>query len=231
MSSYFDFSAHRRVFSVMKPAVLLLTLVTVALAQSTEIQDGMLARLTSDPAVIVRRTPLRYPKQAMAEAIQGTVTMKVAVDAAGRVRSATATGGPDALRPATLEAVNQWLFVPGAAEHQVSIEYRIPAKDAGEAADTFKVIADALSKAPKEPRRPLAGRAVTGIQFLGIPTDARPAVLERIAIKVGDTLSNEGMDRAQEELRKLDPKIQFKVLSVGDDKAQVILFRESGAHF
>jgi len=48
-----------------------------------------------------------------------------------------------------------------------------------------------------------------------------------VGIKAGDALSNEGMDRAQEELRNLDPKIQFKVLSIADDRALVILFRES----
>jgi len=211
----------------MKSAVLLLTVAAVAFGQTTEIQDGLLVRLTSDPAVIVRRTPLRYPKQAMAEGLQGTVTMKVTVDSAGRVRSAVASGGLEALRPAAIEAVSQWMFVPGVAEHQVSIEYRIPTQNTNEAADTFKVIADALSKAPKEPRRPLAGRTVTGIQFLGVAANAQSAVLERVGIKAGDALSNEGMDRAQEELRNLDPKIQFKVLSIADDRALVILFRES----
>jgi hypothetical protein len=48
-----------------------------------------------------------------------------------------------------------------------------------------------------------------------------------MGIKVGDTLSNEGMDRAEEGLRKLDPKIQFKVLSLGDTEALLILFRET----
>ena len=44
----------------MKSEVLLLTVAAVAFGQTTEIQDGLLVRLTSDPAVIVRRTPLRY---------------------------------------------------------------------------------------------------------------------------------------------------------------------------
>ena len=70
-----------------------------------------------------------------------------------------------------------------------------------------------------EPRRPLAGRVVKDIQFVGADRTTP------IAIKVGDTLSNESMDRAQEDLRKLDPKIQFKVLSIGDDQAMIILFR------
>jgi hypothetical protein len=84
-----------------------------------------------------------------------------------------------------------------------------------------------LTDQSRTPRKPLAGRTVKDIQFLGIGIDAQEAVYERMGIKAGDVLSNESMDRAQEGLRQLDPKIQFKVLSVGDAEALVILFRET----
>ena len=65
------------------------------------------------------------------------------------------------------------------------------------------------------------------IEFPGIGVELQEDVYGRTGIKVGDVLSNEGMDRAQEDLRKLDPRIQFQVLSVGDTDAVLILFRET----
>jgi TonB family protein len=211
----------------VKSAVLLIAAAVLALSQQTEIQDGLLIRVTSDPSAIVWRSPLRYPKQAMAEFLQGTVVVRAAVDSAGRVRGVTLVSGPDAFRQTVIAAVKQWLFVAGPAEQQVSIEFRIPAQDLSAVEKAKAAIGGFQSTVPKPPRRPLAGRTVTDIQFLGIGVDAQEAVYERMGIKVGDTLSNEGMDRAEEGLRKLDPKIQFKVLSLGDTEALLILFRET----
>jgi TonB family protein len=184
----------------------------IALAQTSEIQDGLLVRVTLGASTIVRRTPLRYPRQAMAERVQGVVTVKADVDREGRVRSATALSGPELLRAAAVEAVGQWQFVAGPAEQQVNIEYSIPHE------------LPVIQKTPG-PRKPLAGRKVRDIMFLGIPESDRPEVLKRVAIQAGDVLANDAMDRAEENLRKLDPGIQFKVLSIGDDLAQIILFK------
>jgi len=211
----------------MKGAVLWFTAAALALAQPAEIQDGLFVRVTSDLSVIVSRPPLRYPKEAMANLLQGTVVLKASVDDAGRVRNAAVLSGPEAFHTAAIEAVKQWRFVSGPAERQVSIEYKIPAKSLDALESTKAVIAASLSKAPRQPRAPLAGRTVKEIQFLGVGQEAQKPIQDAIAIKVGDTLSNDSMDRAQENLRKLDPKIQFKVLSVGDTEAVVILFRET----
>jgi TonB family protein len=192
----------------------------LGLAQQAEIQDGLFARVTSDTSVIKSRPPLRYPKQAMSELLQGTVVAKANVDPAGLVRDVAIVSGPEAFREAATEAIRQFRFIPGASEQQVSIEYRIPAQD-------FAGLGAFEGKTPAGPRKPLAGRTVKAIQFMGVPLQDQEAVFEKMGIKSGDTLSNDGMDRAQEELRKVDPKIQFKVWSIGDTEAVVILFRET----
>ena len=214
----------------MKSAALAILTAGLAFCQQTEIQDGLFVRVTSDTSAIAGHPPLRYPKQAMAELLQGTVVAKAAVDAAGRVGEVVIVSGPSALHAAAMEAVKQFRFVPGAVERQVSLEYRIPAQNISALENAQTAIAGLQGRLPKAPRKPLAGRTVKGIQFLGVGVDAQEAVYEQMDIKNGDLLTNEGMDRAEESLRKLDPKIQFKVLSVGDSDAIVILFRETAKH-
>ena len=211
----------------MKSVVLFFATAAVTLSQQTEIQDGLFVRVTSESSVVVSRPPLRYPKQAMAELLDGTVVVKAAVDSAGRVRDVAVVSGPDAFREAAMESVRQWRFVAGAGEREVRLEYHIPAQNLSDLEKLRGAMGAFQSKAPKAPRLPLAGRTVKDIQFLGFGVDAQEAVYERMGIKVGDVLSNDGMDRAQEDLRKLDPKIQFKVLSIGDTDAVLILFRET----
>jgi TonB family protein len=209
----------------MKSAVLLLATAAVAWTQQAEIQDGLFVHVLSDPSVIVSRPPLRYPKQAMKELSEGTIVLKAALDPAGRVRDVAIVSGPVAFHEAARDSVRQWQFVPGLSEREVSLQYRIPAQEQS----SFETLRRALGgqQSTTTPRRPLAGRTVKGIQFLGIGLEAQEPVYERIGIKTGDVLDNEGMDRAQEQLRKLDPKIQFKVLSIGDTDAVLILFREN----
>jgi hypothetical protein len=211
----------------MKPAALFFATATLAFAQPTEIQDGLFVRVTSDPAVIVSRPPLRYPKQAMAGLLQGTIVAKASVDGAGHVKDVAIVSGPEPFHEAAIESIKRWVFVSGAAERQVSLEYRIPTQDLSAVERVAGPIGAFQSQAPKPPRLPLAGRTVKDIQFMGVGIESQEAVYEQMAIKVGDVLSNDGMDRAQEALRKLDPKIQFKVLSVGDTEAVLILFRET----
>lgn len=163
----------------------------------------------------------------MQSLVQGTVVVNATVDARGRISGVSVVSGPALLRDAVAASVKQWEFVPGpAGERQVSVEFRIPGLDAVTLEARSKQM-EAQIKGPRPPRRPLAGRTVKNVMFLGVPEDARDEALSRLNIRVGDVLSNEGMDRGEGELRKYDSKIQFKVLSIGEADAEIILFRET----
>ena len=212
----------------MKHLPWILLAAVTAPAQQPDIQDGLLVRIVSDLSAVTRRTPLYYPKDAMAQLVQGTVVVRATVDSAGKVTSAAAVSGPELLTAAVLSSVKQWLFKPGAnaREEQVSVEFRIPALDLVALEARSRALADQL-KSPRTPRKPLAGRVVKGITVLGIAPENREKALELIAIHTGDQLSNEAMDRAEEALRQFDKRIQFKVWSLGDTDAEIILFREN----
>lgn len=56
-----------------------------------------------------------YPLAARASHIAGVVDLQFVVDITGQVKDIEAIGGNPLLRPAAIEAVNQWLYVPGSA--------------------------------------------------------------------------------------------------------------------
>jgi protein TonB len=65
-----------------------------------------------------------YPDLARRMLITGTVKVEVVVDAAGNVKSATATGGhPLLIRPAE-DAAKKWRFEPGTGESTETLEFR-----------------------------------------------------------------------------------------------------------
>ena len=76
----------------------------------------------------------------------------------------------------------------------------------------------------RKPKAPLAGRVVKLVTPMGIAESAREQALTILAIQPGDVLTNEGTDRAEEELRKFDRRIQLTILAVGDNEAQVFLY-------
>ena len=53
-----------------------------------------------------------YPPEARSSGVQGTVVLHVLIDQEGRVQTATAISGPDALRQSAVEAVSQWVYQP-----------------------------------------------------------------------------------------------------------------------
>ena len=53
-----------------------------------------------------------YPETARAQNVHGVVNLLVTIDPVGRVTHAEALSGPQALRPAAIEAVKQWKYQP-----------------------------------------------------------------------------------------------------------------------
>ena len=53
-----------------------------------------------------------YPAEALRAHVEGTVTLRAAVDRAGAVQAVQLIGGPPILVPAAIEAVRQWRYAP-----------------------------------------------------------------------------------------------------------------------
>jgi TonB family protein len=98
-------------------------------------------------AMVVQRTPIRYPDAARSARIQGTVVLKVIVNISGDVQEATVISGDPALAQATVDAVKQWKYKPYQAEGspaemetQVSISFhlKVPPQVAPPPLGTFR---------------------------------------------------------------------------------------------
>jgi TonB family protein len=64
-----------------------------------------------------------YPLEALRAGIEGTVTLRVAVDESGAVEQIEPVGGPQALVPAAVKAVKGWQFVAREMETEVQVPF------------------------------------------------------------------------------------------------------------
>jgi len=61
---------------------------------------------------IVSKVQPAYPKDALAAGVSGTVVLIAYISAAGRIEKLEAISGPDSLRQAAIDAVQQWVYQP-----------------------------------------------------------------------------------------------------------------------
>jgi len=82
-------------------------------------QDGTSKQATE--LKLTKSTVAAYPEEALKKNIEGKVTLRITVDANGRVSDAKALSGPPALLQAALDCVKQWEFEPPAHAPLVTI--------------------------------------------------------------------------------------------------------------
>jgi protein TonB len=61
---------------------------------------------------LVKKVTPKYPPEAKAKGIQGTVKLEAVIDREGAVADLKVLGGPEELVPPSLEAVKQWKYEP-----------------------------------------------------------------------------------------------------------------------
>ena len=108
------------------PALYLLVVVWLLLPPPSKyVADEATTVDVSDSAepVALHSPPAIYPPAALAQGIEGTVTLRVTVADDGRVATADPVSGPEALRGAALDAVRQWQFAPSASETEIRVPF------------------------------------------------------------------------------------------------------------
>ena len=89
-----------------------ITSLAVMLAIAAHAQDVV----TIDPALaqkhLTHKVEAKYPADALADQVQGTVGLRLSIDTTGHVTDAEVTSGPEALRQAAIDAVRQWVYQP-----------------------------------------------------------------------------------------------------------------------
>ena len=102
------------------PLVVVVALLVATGLSAGQVQEGNQSQKqdgATKPATelkLIKSTPAAYPEEALKKNIEGKVTLRIAVDANGRVSDAKALSGPPELFQAALDSVKQWEFEPPA---------------------------------------------------------------------------------------------------------------------
>jgi TonB family protein len=117
-----DVKSYRVFPLVVVAALLVATGLSAGRAQEgnqSQKQDGTSKQATE--LKLIKSTPAEYPEEALKKNIEGKVTLRITVNANGRVSDAKALSGPPELFQAALDCVKQWEFEPPAHAPVVSI--------------------------------------------------------------------------------------------------------------
>lgn len=85
------------------------------------VMAGLLAGAAAEPLRIrgseqqkklVKKVVPKYPPEAKAKAIQGTVKLEAIINKDGTVKQVKVLSGPEELIPPSVEAVEQWVYEP-----------------------------------------------------------------------------------------------------------------------
>lgn len=136
----------------------------------------------------------QYPQAAREKHIEGDVVLEVHIDADGHVSDAQAVSGPAELRGAALEAVLQWHYSPEAmnlpATTQVTLAFKLPKEGAAAATPAIT---------PEPPPFTLKS-----IEVDGLTDPARDKLLQRLPVRVGDTVDADVMKSVSAAVRAFD---------------------------
>lgn len=172
-------------------------------------------------ASLLHRAPIQYPPEALEKRIEGQVVLELSLNEKGLVSDARVLSGPEELRRAALQSALQWHFsndMSLPAKTQVTINFQLPPQGSPTKAEyqgrPFALGPRARSAAaPGGAGAPGAApvpSAITPlgtlrqIQIDGLSPAARDALLSRLPVHVGDTLSNDAISRVQQVVRETD---------------------------
>jgi TonB family protein len=180
-------------------------LVTAAFPLAAEPQvvaDGAGVTVEMNGAQLMHRAPVRYPAEAIAKSVQGTVVAQVRLGADGTVVDASVLSGPDELRKAVLQSVLSWHFVKdlGGSTQTVTVNFQLPPQETA--------VAAAVRPSPELHRgavqAALNALRVAGINVRGLSDQARADLLAALPVHVGDSVSSETLAKTTAAVRAFD---------------------------
>jgi TonB family protein len=107
-------------------------------APATTTIDGRVLAATDrfNPAHLLYHFAPDYPAEAKQQHVEGTVMVRVSIDASGAVDHVQVLSGPPLLVPAAVSAVKSWRYLPALlngepvrSEQDVSVDFRVPSAE------------------------------------------------------------------------------------------------------
>lgn len=168
-------------------------------------------------AEVLMRAPIPYPPEAIVRKVQGTVVVRVKLDAAGFVTDASVLSGPEVLRKPVLRSVLDWRFSAAAAANgteDVNVTFGTPAPGV-----------QGYASMPSTPElgAALAGRKVRSIKFAAVSDAARAQIEARLPLHEGDTFTREKSAELSRLAQEFGGSVQLQFLDRGDDGVLVVI--------
>src|SRR5216684_82905 len=154
------------------------------------------------PVAVMHRTPVTYPKDALAKRIQGTVVVEVTLTATGTVSDAHVVSGPEELRKAALQSVLQWHFSANAqvsTKTQVTVDFHLP-----EPAPTSIRAVPAPVPVAEEP-------LVVDRVILRVPESLKQKLESRLTVREGDRLTQAAISDLSAAVLDVDEHLNVSV--------------------
>lgn len=210
----------QRVVSIMKEATMSKRHLILSLAASS-------ALATTAGVLAVRAFPLQaqtiavpggsleevatsaYPRQALERQVEGSVVLELKVDEKGRVADARVLSGPEELRNNALQSVLHWRYSTTQMQLpttlQATIDYKLP---------------DVTNPVAVQSESGLG--ALRRIDMSGLDTETQEAILRKIRLREGDSITIKSAGELSEVVRAVD-----KSLVVGISANNGVVFRIS----
>ena len=152
-------------------------------------------------ANLLHRAPIEYPPDAIDKRVEGTVVVEATLNDRGVVTDARVISGPDLLRRAALKSVLDWHYTAQTQSPvEVAVDFKLPAARMAVPYYRGPGIPGSKNWDSTTPRKVLSGTLVQ-IQFTGVSSSVREAVLSKLPVHEGDSIETDMNPRAGLVLR------------------------------
>jgi TonB family protein len=184
------------------------------LAAPQVVNDAAGVAVNMNGSQLMHRTPVAYPRDALAKGVEGTVVVQVKLDANAEVSDATVLSGPDELRKAVLQSVLSWHFDKSAASttRTVNIDFVKP----GGLVIPAQVVTPFLpgrqfvvggrggSGRMMAPPPPTTSAKLDHIEVTGLSDTARAQLLSSLPVQEGGEWNAQTFNAVREAASKFD---------------------------
>ncbi len=185
-------------------------------------KDAPGVTVRQDESMLLHRSPVRYPADAIKKGIQGTVLVEATLDANGNVTDAQVLSGPQELRKAALESVLNWHYNKDAGlppKVQIAIDFQLPPQSAAPVPN--KVVS----------AMPAGETTIKTIDLSQLTEPLRGKVAAALPVHEGDQVTAASLADAQTALSAVDEHliVGLRRSPEGASALVVTLRPESGA--
>jgi periplasmic protein TonB len=201
-------------------------------AAGVTVQQGSVA--------LLHRVPVRYPAEALAKNIQGTVVLEVTLSETGTVTDARVLSGPEELRAAALQSVLQWHYSNDAhasIKTQASVVFTPPVREgigkgvsggvgrgvgSGPGPGVVGGITGGIAAVPPPPPPPPPAVATVEHIVMNVPDELKRKLEGRVTLHEGDQLTGNAMAELYNSITAVDEHLRLNIFTPAGQKGTTV---------